>query len=112
MSDENWRVICRDADLEDGGMLPIEIGDFQIAVYRVGGEFFATDNVCTHGFALLTDGILDDDVVECPLHGGMFNIKSGKALCDPVDCDVRTYRTRQVDDRVEILLEPSSVVQG
>ncbi len=105
MSDGNWQMICGDADIEEGAMLPIEIGDLQIAVYRVGGEIFATDNVCTHGFALLTDGILEDDVVECPLHGGMFNIKSGKALCEPVDCDVRTYRTRRVDDRVEVLLD-------
>ena len=112
MNDENWHVICRDGDLDDGGMLPIEIGDLQIAVYRVGGEVFATDNVCTHGFALLTDGVLEDDIVECPLHGGMFNVKSGKALCEPVDCDVRTYRTRRVDERIEVLLEPGNVAQG
>ena len=58
------------ADLEEGAMKGIELGDLQIAVYNVDGEFYATDNICTHAFALLSDGFLDGDVVECPLHGG------------------------------------------
>src|SRR5262245_32070779 len=100
MSSSNWHVLCRDTDIEEGGMMPFEIEELQIAVYRIDGEFFATDNVCTHGFALLTDGILDSDVVECPLHGGMFNVKSGKALCEPVECDLKVYQTRLISDRV------------
>lgn len=104
MSENGWHTICQDADLEDGGMLPFELGEYQIALYRVKGEIYATDNVCTHGMALLTDGFLDDDVVECPLHGGMFNVKTGKAMCEPAECDVKVYKTRQVDDRIEVLL--------
>lgn len=104
MSENGWHVLCQSADLEEGAMLPFEIGELQIAIYRVNGEIFASDNVCTHGMALLTDGFLDDDVVECPLHGGMFNVKTGKALCDPVECDLTVYQTRQVNDRIEILL--------
>jgi hypothetical protein len=53
----------------------IEIGDLQIAIYNVKAQFYAADNVCTHAFALLTDGILDGVVTECPLHGGCFNVK-------------------------------------
>ncbi len=67
MSENGWHTICQDSDLEDGGMLPFELGNFQIALYKVNGEIYATDNICTHGMALLTDGFLDDDVVECPL---------------------------------------------
>jgi nitrite reductase/ring-hydroxylating ferredoxin subunit len=50
--------------LPEGEMLGIEVGDLQIAVYNVRGEFYATENVCTHALALLTDGFLEDDVVE------------------------------------------------
>ncbi len=53
-------------------MKGIELGDLQIAIYNVEGEIYATDNICTHAFALLTDGFLDGDVIECPLHGGCF----------------------------------------
>lgn len=104
MSENGWHTICHNSELEDGGMLPFELGNFQIALYRVNGEIYATDNVCTHGMALLTDGFLDDDVVECPLHGGMFNVKTGKAMCEPAECDVKVYQIRQVDDRIEVLL--------
>ncbi len=104
MSEDGWHAICQNTDIDEGGMFPFEVGNFQVALYKVNGEIFATDNVCTHGMALLTDGFLDDDVVECPLHGGMFNVKTGKALCEPVDCDVKVYQIRQIDDRVEVLL--------
>jgi nitrite reductase/ring-hydroxylating ferredoxin subunit len=67
MQDGVWHAVCVTADIAAGAMMAVEIGDLQIAVYNVGGEFFATDNVCSHEFALLTDGLLEDDMVECPL---------------------------------------------
>ena len=77
MADENWvRVFGRD-ELSPGEMTGLEIGDSQIAVYNVNGTFYATDNICTHGFASLTDGFLEDDEIECPLHGGRFNVTNG-----------------------------------
>jgi nitrite reductase/ring-hydroxylating ferredoxin subunit len=97
-----WHPVCAVADIEQGSMLPVEIGDLQIAIYHVEGEFFATDNICSHAYALLTDGLLEDDMVECPLHGGCFSVKTGKALCEPAEIDLRVYQTRLVGDRVEI----------
>ncbi|EKS31947.1 non-heme iron oxygenase ferredoxin subunit [Afipia clevelandensis] len=102
---EVWHSVCARDEVQAGAMLPIEIGDMHIAVYNVDDEYFATDNICTHGFALLTDGFLDGDSVECALHGGCFNIRTGKALCEPVDVDLRTFRTRLVDDRVEVCID-------
>ena len=104
---EVWHSVCALNEIQAGTMLPIEIGEMHIAVYNVDGEYFATDNVCTHGFALLTDGCLDGDSVECALHGGCFNIRTGKALCEPVDVDLRTFPTRLVDGRVEVCVEGS-----
>jgi nitrite reductase/ring-hydroxylating ferredoxin subunit len=106
MEDASWHPVCAKTDIDTGAMLPFEIGDLQIALYNVGGEIFATDNICTHAYALLTDGLLEDDMVECPLHGGCFDVKTGKAMCEPVEHDLQIYRTRIVDDRVEIFVEP------
>jgi len=53
---------------------------------------------------MLTDGLLEDDMVECPLHGGCFNVKTGKALCEPVETDLRVYPTRLVGEQVEICI--------
>ncbi len=46
----------------------------QIALYLVDGEVYATHNVCTHQFALLSDGFLEDECIECPLHQGKFEV--------------------------------------
>jgi nitrite reductase/ring-hydroxylating ferredoxin subunit len=102
MQDGVWHAVCATADIEAGAMLPVEIGDLQIAIYNVGGEFFATDNICSHAFALLTDGLLEDDMVECPLHGACFDVKTGKAQCEPAEIDLRAYPTRLAGELVEV----------
>jgi len=75
------------------------VGSEQIALYLVDGEVYATHNVCTHQFALLSDGFLEDGCIECPLHQGKFDVKTGAALCAPVTAPVKTYKV-QVNDGV------------
>jgi len=101
----NWHSVIDADDVQPGAMSPVEIGDLQIAIFNVAGEFFATDNVCTHAYALLTDGILEDDIVECPLHAACFNVKTGRIVCEPAESDLRVYQTRLVERRIEILLD-------
>ena len=79
MSGENWVAVGNRGELDEGAMKGIELGDLQIAIYNVEGEIYATDNICTHAFAMLTDGFLDGDVIECPLHGGCFKVRPVKA---------------------------------
>jgi nitrite reductase/ring-hydroxylating ferredoxin subunit len=105
MQNGNWHSVIAADDVQPGAMSPVEIGDLQIAIFNVAGEFFATDNICTHAYALLTDGILEDDIVECPLHAACFNVRTGKITCEPAESDLRVYKTRLVEQRVEILLE-------
>ncbi|HEY4773503.1 MAG TPA: non-heme iron oxygenase ferredoxin subunit [Xanthobacteraceae bacterium] len=102
MSQEKWlSVAARDA-LEEGAMMPIEAGGLSIALYNIAGEIYATDNICTHAFATLTDGCLDGDVIECRLHGGTFEVKTGKGLGDPISEDLKTYPVRVVGDMIEV----------
>jgi nitrite reductase/ring-hydroxylating ferredoxin subunit len=97
-----WTKVASLAALKSGQMQGVEVADTQIALYHVDGEIFATDNLCTHAFALLTDGVLDGDVVECPLHGGCFKVKTGAGMGLPVPCDLKTYPTRVVGDDIEV----------
>jgi nitrite reductase/ring-hydroxylating ferredoxin subunit len=83
-------------------MIGVEVDDKPIAVYNVDGEIFATDNMCTHAFAMLTDGVLDGDIIECPLHGGCFKVKTGEGMGPPVPCNLKTYPTRVVGDAIEV----------
>lgn len=71
-----------------------------IALYSVDGEIYATDNLCTHGHARLCDGFLDGHEIECPLHQGKFDVRTGAAMCAPLTEDVRSYPVRIEDGKV------------
>jgi nitrite reductase/ring-hydroxylating ferredoxin subunit len=99
-----WHDIGSAEAVPAGEMRPFEIGEHYIALYNVDGQIYATNNVCSHGEALLTDGYLDNDIVECPLHGGQFEVCSGKAMCAPAETDLQTHLIRVVGGRIEVRL--------
>ena len=99
---EQWVAVAKVADVAAGSMVAATAGDKQLAIYNLGGTFYATDNECTHAYAMLTDGTIDGDVVECPLHGGAFEIKTGKGLGAPIFCDIKCYPTRVAGDSIEV----------
>ena len=70
------------------------IGDLHIAIFNLEGQFYATGDVCTHAYASLSEGYVEDGCVECPLHAGVFDIKTGKAMSLPVVEDIKTYPVR------------------
>jgi nitrite reductase/ring-hydroxylating ferredoxin subunit len=83
----------------------VTLGEREIALYNIDGEIYATDNLCTHAYALLSQGWLDGEVIECPLHGGRFEVKTGKGLGPPINDDLKTYAVRVVGDDVQIRLD-------
>ena len=83
---------CDAAAVKPGEMLAVEVDELPpVAVYNVDGEFYATSNICTHAIAILTDGYLDGCTVECPLHGGCFNVKTGEATHFPCVDPLQTF---------------------
>jgi len=100
----NWVTVASRAGIAEGEITGVSVGETQIALYNLDGEIYATDNVCTHAFALLSDGWLDGDVVECPLHAGRFEVKTGKGLGPPIPCDIKTFPVRVVGDDVQVQL--------
>jgi naphthalene 1,2-dioxygenase system ferredoxin subunit len=91
---ENWECVAEAGDIEEGGMLESLLGDREITLYKVEGRIYATDNLCTHGAARLSEGYLEGCEIECPLHQGRFDVRSGKALCAPADADIRCYAVK------------------
>lgn len=102
MSD--WIRVAARPDVKDGEVIGVEVGERRIAVYNIGGTFHATDNVCTHAFALMSDGYLEGDIIECPLHGGRFEVRTGKGLGPPIVCDLKVYAVRLTGDNIEVNL--------
>jgi len=107
MSDDlNWVPVCAVDDIAEEGVIPFDFGRDSFCVYRTKSGFFATDGYCTHEAALLSDGAVIGEEIECPLHQGRFDIKSGKALSPPVSEALRTYPTRVEGGKVLIGLKP------
>ena len=98
-------AVCSVSDLPENSVKAFEIGTTTLAVYNIGGEFFATDDECTHGAASLAEGILEDDVIECTLHFGAFNVKTGKAVSAPCFVPLRTYKVAVKDGQVFVDLD-------
>jgi len=92
--------VCVAAELPPGSVKSFEIGDEMVAVYNVDGTFYATEARCTHATADLADGILDGDVIECALHFGAFNVRTGKAVQAPCFVDLKIFRTEVRDGQV------------
>ena len=80
----------------------VEAGGKEIALFNVGGTFYATDNTCTHAGGPLAEGTLQGDQVECPWHGAHFNVKTGAVLTPPAGEGVASYPVRVNGSDVEI----------
>lgn len=99
MSEACQRVaLCQRADVEVGKAIRIEKGPLVLAVFNLDGEFFVTDDACTHGPGSLSEGCVDGDVVECDFHNGAFNIRTGEVVTPPCMIPLKTYRTVVDDD--------------
>jgi nitrite reductase/ring-hydroxylating ferredoxin subunit len=94
--------LCSTADVAPGNALKVEAGDLVLAVFNVDGEFYVTDDMCTHGPGSLSEGYIEDDVVECNFHNGQFNIKTGEVVCPPCMIPVKTYPAIVENGRVLI----------
>jgi naphthalene 1,2-dioxygenase system ferredoxin subunit len=103
--DAGWVRAAARSDLAEGEVIGVEIAGRSIALYDADGNLFATDNICTHAYACLSDGWLDGDVIECPLHAARFDIRSGKVLDPPATEDLKTYPVRIVDGEIEVRLD-------
>jgi nitrite reductase/ring-hydroxylating ferredoxin subunit/ferredoxin-thioredoxin reductase catalytic subunit len=92
--------VCRVADLPSGQVRHVKLGKADIALARVGDEFYALSNVCRHAFAPLSDGVLDGYELMCPWHGWRYDVRDGTT--DHPNADVRTYPTVARDGLVFI----------
>ena len=93
-SQQSWQRIAAVSQLRDDEAFPAKLGDVPIALYRLDGQVFAIDDVCTHEFALLSQGFIEGRIVECPLHQAKFDISTGKCLAAPATVDLNRYAVR------------------
>jgi 3-phenylpropionate/trans-cinnamate dioxygenase ferredoxin subunit len=96
--------VCKVTDLADPGRLLVEVGDRLVALFRVRGEFYALDDVCTHDGGPLAEGALEDYAIGCPRHGAKFDIRDGRVLSMPATRDTAAHQVKIVGDDVLVRL--------
>jgi len=100
---EEWVTVAVRTELSEGSTCTADVHGREIAIYNVDGQYYATDDVCTHAYARLSLGFLERHEIECPLHFGRFDIRTGKGLCAPIESDLRTYKVRVEGNNIQIL---------
>jgi naphthalene 1,2-dioxygenase system ferredoxin subunit len=105
MSQATWIDALAASELPTDDVMGLQLGGRDIALYTVGAEVYATDNVCTHGQARLCDGFLEGHEIECPLHQGKFDVRNGRPTCDPVTEPLRSYPVKIEGQRVYLQLD-------
>jgi 3-phenylpropionate/trans-cinnamate dioxygenase ferredoxin subunit len=99
MTMAEWVRAAAKADVAEGKALGVKLKGKEIAIYHLpGGDFRATDNICTHEYALLSEGWLENGCIECPLHAAQFDVRTGKALSTPADEDLQVYKVKAEGD--------------
>ena len=81
-------------ELAPGQMKMVERGEDQMLLVNLNGDIYACDNVCTHAGAPLNEGDLEGELVECPLHGSVFNVTNGEVVGPPAEEGLRVFQVR------------------
>ncbi|MDE0309685.1 MAG: non-heme iron oxygenase ferredoxin subunit [Acidiferrobacterales bacterium] len=88
---ENCHYAAEISDLEDREPYPVDIAGEEIALVLMDDNIFAINNICTHEYACLSDGYIEDDRIVCPLHLAEFEVRTGAVVEDPAEEDLQTY---------------------
>lgn len=101
-----WIAVCATDDIDEEDVIRFDHGERTFAIYRSAeNEYFATDGLCTHERIHLADGLVMDNVIECPKHNGRFDYTSGEALGAPVCVNLKTYPVKVEGDQVLMQLD-------
>jgi naphthalene 1,2-dioxygenase system ferredoxin subunit len=108
-----WAVATTVARLNEAdGIMACQVGRFKVALYSVATEIFATADLCTHGGASLSQGYLESFEIECPLHQGRFDIRTGAVVAPPCKRPVRIFPVRVEDGAILIGIPIDSIAAG
>lgn len=100
----DWHDAADAASVVEDEVVGCVVAGVHVALFRVAGEVFALHDLCSHGHARLSDGYVEEDCVECPLHQGLVDIRTGKPRSAPISEPVRSIPAREVEGRVQVAL--------
>lgn len=97
-----WIDVINEAALANGEHIVIDVDGTDVAVFKLDGQFYAIEDICTHDGAELASGKLDGDVIICPRHGARFCIKTGAVKSPPAYEDIACFPVRIENGQVQV----------
>ena len=94
MAESGFVKIAQTGELSPGEMKSVSLGQEDVLLANVDGNFYVIGNTCTHMMGPLAEGELDEDQVQCPLHGAKFSVVTGMVLNPPAGENVPAYEVR------------------
>ena len=101
MADEDWILVASASELKEaGGVFGRKVQGIPLAVFEVEGAYFITSNRCTHGLARMSGGYLEGYVIECPVHQGLFDIRTGEVKGPPCTEPLPVFPVRHEGENI------------
>jgi len=100
----NWKLVCNESEIEIDDLKRFDYKDKTFCIYKLKDGIYATDGLCTHEAFHLEEGLVMHEEIECPMHQGIFDIKSGRAVSEPACVDLKTYETKVEEKKIYIKL--------
>ena len=107
MADPVFVKVAQLSEIKPGEMMAVNVGRDQVLLANVDGTIHALDDICSHAYACLSEGDLKGSEVECPLHGGAFNVTTGEPLAPPADSPLQVFPVQVEGDDI-LISHPSA----
>ena len=102
-----WIKACEVKELNNSELVGFDFNENKILISRIRDRVYATDRICTHAYADLSTGFMNEDegTITCPLHMSSFRLEDGTPQNLPAEEPLKTYKTKIQDNSVYILVE-------
>ncbi len=98
-------TVARTTDIKPGQVKYVTVEDYRLAICNVDGTFYCIEDTCTHDGGPLNQGTLVGEIIECPRHGGRFDVRTGKAVRMPAVSPVESFPVTVEGDEVKVSLD-------
>ena len=99
-----WHDVGAADEVTEDTPLPATVNGRAVGVYTLAGRYYALEDVCPHADALLSQGFVEGEEIECPLHGARFHIPSGKCTKEPGERDLACHEAKREGERILVRL--------
>jgi 3-phenylpropionate/trans-cinnamate dioxygenase ferredoxin subunit len=103
-----WHDVAAASEVGEDMPLAVKVGEREIGIYRLESGYYALEDICPHAYALLSQGFVEGEEIECPLHGAKFHIPTGRCTKEPADRDIKTFPVRLEGGRIRVAIESNN----